>query len=60
MLRINGATALSAVNPNPPVDALPKFTERLASAKPFQMIVTQLGEVDCPAYRRLPRRGARP
>jgi hypothetical protein len=44
---VGGATAQGMINPNSKSDALNIFKERLKSARAFQHIVFQLGEVDC-------------
>lgn len=42
-----GATASGITNPQSRTNALERFTERLARARPWQHVLIELGEVDC-------------
>jgi hypothetical protein len=44
---VGGATAQGMINPNSKTNALRRFRDRMITARPWQFIVTQLGEVDC-------------
>lgn len=44
---VDGATASGVLNPNSQTHALSIFTARLSRAKPWQVVLVELGEVDC-------------
>jgi hypothetical protein len=44
---VSGATAQGLVNPRSQTNAMPIFSRRLAAARPWQVLCSQLGEVDC-------------
>lgn len=44
---VGGATAQGMVNPNSRTNALSIFSDRIGRAKPWQILVFQIGEVDC-------------
>jgi hypothetical protein len=44
---VSGATAQGLVNPRSKTNAMPIFSRRLAAARPWQVLCSQLGEVDC-------------
>jgi len=46
-IAVPGATARGLLNPNSRTDALQIFRRRIESAKPWQYLFFQLGEVDC-------------
>ncbi|MBK4728717.1 SGNH/GDSL hydrolase family protein [Oxynema sp. CENA135] len=46
-IAVPGATARGSINPNSRTDALQTFKRRIESAKPWQYLFFQLGEVDC-------------